>query len=45
MNCGIGCRCGLDPTLLWLSHRPEAITLIPPIAWELTEAVGAALKR
>ena len=21
---GVGCRCSLDPTLLWLEHRPAA---------------------
>ena len=21
MSCGVGCRCGLDPLLLWLWHR------------------------
>ena len=24
MSCGIGCRCGLDPALLWLWHRPAS---------------------
>ena len=29
-------RCGLDPTLLWLWHRLEAIALIRLLAWELS---------
>ena len=42
---GIGCRRGLDPALLWLWHRPAAIALIQPLAWEPPYAMGAALKR
>ena len=34
MNCGAGCRCGSDPTLLWLWCRPAATALIRPLAWE-----------
>ena len=47
MSCGIGCRCGLDPTLLWLWCRPvaAAAALIRPLAWELPYAMGVALKR
>ena len=41
----MGHRCGLDPALLWLWHRPVAIALIQPLAWEHSYAVGAALKR
>ena len=29
-----GRRCGLDPVLLWLWHRPAATALIRPLAWE-----------
>jgi len=43
--CGIGNRCGSDPVLLWLCHRPAAIALIQPLAWELPYAVGATLKK
>jgi len=43
MSCGVGCRCGLDPALLWLWHRPAAAALIQPLVWELPFAVGAAL--
>ena len=45
MSCGMGHRHGLDPTLLWLWRRPAATTLIRPLAWELSYAAGAALKR
>ena len=41
----VGCRCGLDPEWLWLWCRPAAATLIRPLAWELTYAMGTALKR
>ena len=41
---GVGCRCSLDPTLLWLEHRPAAAAPIPPVTWELLYAIGAALK-
>ena len=43
MSHGVGFRCFLDPTLLW--HRLAAIALIQPIGWELTYAVGLALKK
>ena len=45
MNCGVGHRCGLDPTLLWLWYRTAAITPIPPLDWELPYATGVALKK
>ena len=45
MSCDIGCRCGLDPKLLWLWCRPAATALIWPLAWEPPCASGAALKR
>ena len=44
LNCGIGCRCGSDPMLLWLWCRPAAIALIRPLAWEPPYAEGSALK-
>ena len=34
-----------DLAWLWLWRRPAAATLIPPLAWELPYAVGAARKR
>ena len=44
MSCGVGCRCGLDPSLLWLWYRPAAIAPIHPLTWELPYAAGVALK-
>ena len=44
MSCGVGCRGGLDRTLLQLWHRPAAVALIRPLAWEPPYAAGAALK-
>ena len=29
-------RCGSDPMLLWLWHRPAAVAPIGPLAWELS---------
>ena len=45
MSCGEGRRYGLDPTLLWLWHKPAAAPLIRPLAWELPDASGVALKK
>ena len=45
MSCGVGCRLGSDPTLLWLWHRPAAIAPIRPLTWELPYAMGAALEK
>ena len=42
MSCSVGCRCGLDPALLWLWHRLAAIAPIPPLAWEPPYAAGVA---
>ena len=42
MSCGVGCRLGLDPTLLWLWRRLAATALIGPLAWEPPCATGAA---
>ena len=44
MNCGVGCRCSLDPVMLWLRRRLAAASLIRPIAWELPYAAGVAPK-
>ena len=44
MSCGVGCRGGLDPALLWLWGRPAATALIQPLTWEPPYAAGAALK-
>ena len=43
MSCGVGCRQGLEPALLWLGCRLAAIALIQPLAWELPYATDAAL--
>ena len=40
MSCGVGCRCGSDPTMLWLWHRPVATAPIGHLAWESPYAVG-----
>ena len=42
MSCGVGCRHGLDPVLLWLWRRPAATALIRPLAWEPPCATEAA---
>ena len=42
-SCNIGCRCGLDLTLLWL--WPAAAALIQPLAWKLLYATVVALKK
>ena len=40
MSCGVGCRHGSDPALLW--RRPVATAPIRPLAWEPPYAMGAA---
>ncbi len=45
VSCGIGCRRGLDPALLWLWHRLAAAAPIGPLAWESPHAVGVALEK
>ena len=44
VSCGVGRRCGSDPVLLWLWHRPAAVTPTGPLAWEPPCAVSVALK-
>ena len=44
MSCGVGCRCGLDPELLWLWPGPVATAPIQPLAWEHPYPMGAALQ-
>ena len=44
MSYGVGCRCDLDPALLWLWHRPAATAQIGPLAWEPPYAMGVALE-
>ena len=45
VGCGVGCRRGLDPALLWLWCGPVAAALIGPLAWEPPCAAGAALEK
>jgi len=45
MSCGVGCRRGSDPALLWLWYRPAAVALIRPLAWEPPYAAGVALEK
>ena len=45
MSCGVGCRHGSDPALLWLWHGPAAAAQIRPLAWEPPQVVSVALKR
>ena len=45
VSSGVGCRCGLDPALLWLWNRPVAIAPIRPLDWESPYAMGAALEK
>ena len=45
VSCGVGCRCGLDPALLWLWRRLAAVALTRPLAWEPPQAEGMALKK
>ena len=42
MSCGVGCRRGSDPMLLWLWRRLVATAPIQPLAWEPPYAAGAA---
>ena len=41
MSCGVDCRRGSDPALLWLWRRPVATAAIRPLAWEPPYAAGA----
>ena len=45
MSCGVGCRHGSDPVLLWLWRRPVATAAIKPLAWGPPYAARAAHKR
>ena len=42
---GVGCRRGLDLTLLWLWCRLATVAPIQPLAWEPPYALGAALEK
>ena len=53
VSCGVRHRCGLDPTLLQLWHRPGAVALIQslatalirPLAWEPPNVAGTVLEK
>ena len=45
MSCGVGRRCSLDPSLLWLWHRLAATALIRPLIWEPPYAMGVAQEK
>ena len=44
-SCGLVCKYGLDPMLLWLWHKPTTGAPIQPLAWEFTYAMGATIKK
>ena len=44
MNCGVGCRRGLNLALLWLWCRPVATGPIGPLAWKPPYAIEVALE-
>ena len=44
MDCDVGHRYSLDPTLRWLWRRPAAVALIQPLARELPYVAGTAVK-
>ena len=43
VSCGVGCRRGSDPALLWILRRSAATAPVRPLAWEPPCAAGAAL--
>ena len=45
MSCGVGCRRGSDPSLLWLWRRLVATAPIRRLVWEPPYATGAALEK
>ena len=42
LSCGVGCRYGWDPALLWFWRRLAATAPIQPLSWEPPYATGAA---
>ena len=44
ISCGVGCRRGWDPALLWLWRRLAATAPVRPLAWEPPYAMGVAPK-
>ena len=45
MSCGVGCRFGSDPELLWFWRRPVARSPIRPLAWEPPYTKEATLEK
>ena len=45
LSCGIGCRRGLDPGLLWLWCRLAVVAPIQPLAWEPPYALKGLKKK
>ena len=45
VSCGVGRRCGLNLSLLWLQCKSTAIALIRSLAWDLPYATPAALNK
>ena len=45
MSCGVGHRHGSDLVWLLLWHRPTAVALIQPLAWELPYATECSPKK
>ena len=45
VRCGVDHRLSWDLARLWLWRRPAAVAPISPLAWELPNAEGAALKK
>ena len=45
MSCGVGHRCGSEPVLLWLWHKPAATAPIRPLAREPPYTTGMALEK
>ena len=45
MSCGVGCRHGSDPELLWLWRRLAATAPIQLLAWETPYAIGVAVEK
>ena len=45
VSCGVGRRCGSDPELPWLWHRPAAVAAIRPLPWEYAYASARKKKK
>ena len=45
VSCGVGCKGGLDPALLWLWYKPGATAPIQPLVGDPPYAEGVALKK